>query len=103
MNHDLDHYNNPYDYLRAVITSNSGGNNAIMKHELVSLARSVGLKLDSRASKDEYFTRLAEIMPLPQIIKGHNIGATSADFQKRFGITHDGLMTLVNKGFTRAL
>lgn len=103
MNIKKENYTNLPDYLRALVNYNCGEQNPIRKHELVRFAETVGIKLDSRASKDEYFVNLCKVVSPSDFAAVFRIGATEEDFQRKFNITHDNFIVLVSKGCIRPM
>lgn len=103
MNIKKENYTNLPDYLRALVNYNCGGQNPIRKHELVRFAEAAGIKLDSRASKDEYFVNLCKVVSPSDIAAVFRIGATEEDFKRKFNITHDNFIELVSKGCIRPM
>lgn len=103
MNIKKENYTNLPDYLRVLVNYNCGGQNPIRKHDLVRLAKTAVIRLDSRASKDEYFVNLCKVVSPSDIAAVFRIGATEEDFQRKFNITHDNLIELVSKGCIRPM
>lgn len=103
MNIKKENYTNLPDYLRALVNFNCGGQNPIRKHELVRFAEAAGIKLDSRASKDEYFVNICMVVSPSDIAAVFRVGATEEDFQRKFNITHDNFIDLVSKGYIRPM
>lgn len=97
MNIKKENYTNLPDYLRALVNYNCGGQNPIRKHEHVRFAETVGIKLDSRASKDEYFINLCKVVSPNDIATVFRIGATREDFERKLNLDPEDFDTLVAK------
>ena len=77
----------PYECLKKLICQNKGTQCAIMKDDLIKLAKANGVNVKKGETKEVIFVNLSTKMPIEEIAAKCNTGVRSIDIQRKFSIT----------------
>ena len=94
-------YPTPYDYIKRQIAANKGLQNAIMRNNLIEMAKAHGVEVDKNDTKEIIFVNLSKKMNIEDIAAVCNIGIGSFGYQQKFGISKTDVKKMAEKGFIK--
>ncbi len=95
------HYTTPEEIIIKKISENRGTGNFISKDELIRLSVENDIEVNDKMAKRDIAEQLAQKIGYEQLAVTAGVGVSSAELQKKFGITNKEVKLMAAEGFLR--